>query len=145
MNFNGRGIPTHCRCGERVELFTSKTVKNPGRLFHSCRYGDENNRFHLFKWADRSALEEIEDIKMKICDLESASSSLVKDNESFNSELEILIMDTRACESGVTRLESVVTGIEKELRGLEKELQDSKMEVKGIKNMIVCVVVLVRS
>ncbi|KAF3580268.1 hypothetical protein DY000_02033489, partial [Brassica cretica] len=76
MNFNGRGIPTHCRCGERVGLLTSKTVKNPGRLFHSCPHGDE---------------------------------------------LEILIMDTRACES-------VVTGLEKELRGFEKELQDSKME-----------------
>lgn len=97
----------------------------------------------MFKWADRSALEEIEDMKMKICDLERASSSLVKENESFNSELEILIMDTRACESSVTRLESVVTDLEKEFRGFEKELQDSKMEVKGIKNMIVCVVVLV--
>ncbi|RIA05158.1 hypothetical protein BRARA_K00553 [Brassica rapa] len=101
MNFNGRGIPTHCRCGERVGLFTSKTVKNPGRLFHSCPHGDE------------------------VC------------------EHYCLIMDTRACESVVTGLESVVTGLEKELRGLEKELQDSKMEVKGMKNIIVCVVVLV--
>ncbi|KAJ0244113.1 hypothetical protein HA466_0193330 [Hirschfeldia incana] len=144
MNFNGRGIPTHCSCGERVSLFTSKTVKNPGKLFHSCPYGDENNRFHLFKWAYISALEEIEDMKMKICDLERASSSLIKDNESFSSELGTLILDTRASESGVTRLESVVTRIEKELDGFEKELQDSKIEVKGIKNMIVCAVVLVR-
>ncbi|XP_056849785.1 uncharacterized protein LOC130499586 [Raphanus sativus] len=143
MNFNGRGIPTHCRCGERVRLLTSNTMKNPGRLFHSCPYGDENNRFHLFKWADGSALEEIEDMQMKICGLEKASSSLVKDNESLNSEIEILIMDTRACESGVSRLESFVTGLEKQLRGFEKELQDSKMEVKGIKNMIVYFVVLV--
>ena len=96
----------------------------------------QNNRFHLFKWADGSALEEIEDMKMKFFDLERASRSLVRDNKNFNLELKILIMDTRACES-------VVTGLEKELRGFEKELQDSKMEVKGIKNMIVCVVVLV--
>ncbi|KAG5393455.1 hypothetical protein IGI04_023418 [Brassica rapa subsp. trilocularis] len=41
MDVNGRGIPTHCRCGERVRLLTSRTVKNPGRLFHSCPYGDE--------------------------------------------------------------------------------------------------------
>nr|VDD11353.1 unnamed protein product [Brassica oleracea] len=80
-----------------------------------------NNRFHLFKWADGSALEEIEDMKMKFFNLERASRSLVKDNKNFNSELEILIMDTCACES-------VVTGLEKELRGFEKELQDSKME-----------------
>ncbi|CAH8318431.1 unnamed protein product [Eruca vesicaria subsp. sativa] len=67
-------------------------------------------------------------MKMKICDLERVSSSLVKDSERFNSELEILIMDTRACESFVTRLESVANGLEKEFRGFEKELQDSKME-----------------
>lgn len=41
MDVNGRGIPTHCRCGECVRLLTSRTVKNPGRLFHSCPYGDE--------------------------------------------------------------------------------------------------------
>ncbi|KAH0885440.1 hypothetical protein HID58_061536 [Brassica napus] len=97
-----------------------------------------NNRFHLFKWADGSALEEIEDMKMKFFNLERASRSLVKDNKNFNSELEILIMDTCACES-------VVTGLEKELRGFEKELQDSKMEVKGIKNMIVCAAMAIRS
>ncbi|KAF8044809.1 hypothetical protein N665_6623s0001 [Sinapis alba] len=131
-----RGIPTHCRCGERVRLLTSRIVKNPGRLFHSCPYGDEIGRFHLFKWVDRSALEEIEDMKVKIGDIERASSTLEKDNESFNSELETLIIETRSCEADVYRLK-------KELQGFEKELQDCKMEVKGLKNMVVCVVVIV--
>ncbi|CAG7869996.1 unnamed protein product [Brassica rapa] len=75
MDVNGRGIPTHCRCGERVRLLTSRTVKNPGRLFHSCPYGDENSWFHLFKWADRSALEEIEDMKVKFGDLEELQAT----------------------------------------------------------------------
>uniref|UniRef100_A0A0D3AHF0 GRF-type domain-containing protein n=1 Tax=Brassica oleracea var. oleracea TaxID=109376 RepID=A0A0D3AHF0_BRAOL len=123
-----RGIVTHYRCGEHVRLLTSRTVKNRGRLFHSCPYGDETSRFHLLKWADRSALEEIEDMKVRIDYLEKASSTLEKDNESFNSEVETLTIETRTNEA-------VVYSSQKELQGFEKELQDCKMEVKGLKNM----------
>lgn len=39
---DGRGFPKLCRkCGEGCEIFTSKTSKNPGRLFHSCPNGSE--------------------------------------------------------------------------------------------------------
>lgn len=98
----------------------------------------QNSRFHLFKWADRSALEEIEDMKVKFGDLERASSNLEKNIESFNSELETLTIEKRTCEA-------VVYGLQKELQGFEKELQDRKMEVKGLKNMVVCAVVIVFS
>ncbi|CAH8354850.1 unnamed protein product [Eruca vesicaria subsp. sativa] len=36
-----RGFPTHCHCGSTVSRHTSRTKNNPGRLFHSCPYGDE--------------------------------------------------------------------------------------------------------
>ncbi|KAH0870166.1 hypothetical protein HID58_077188 [Brassica napus] len=36
-----RRIPTRCKCSEAVSRFTSKTVKNPGRLFHRCSMGSE--------------------------------------------------------------------------------------------------------
>ncbi|CDY67939.1 BnaCnng57060D [Brassica napus] len=58
-----RGIPTRCNCGEATALFTSKTVKNPGRLFHSCPMGSEKDKTHLFKWTDRPVVEEIEDFQ----------------------------------------------------------------------------------
>ncbi|CAH8357496.1 unnamed protein product [Eruca vesicaria subsp. sativa] len=54
-------IPTRCNCGQAVSRFTSKTVKNPGRLFHCCPMGSEKDKTHLFKWTDKSVLEEIED------------------------------------------------------------------------------------
>ena len=35
------GIPTRCNCGEAVNRFTSKTIQNPGRLFHCCPLGSQ--------------------------------------------------------------------------------------------------------
>ncbi|CAE6248830.1 unnamed protein product [Arabidopsis arenosa] len=78
MGDKGRGIPSRCRCGEDVVLRTSKTIKNPGRLFYACRYGEENGRGHLFKWTDETMVEEMEDIIPKIDELERASLTLQK-------------------------------------------------------------------
>ncbi|CAN7000372.1 unnamed protein product [Brassica rapa subsp. trilocularis] len=36
-----RGLPKRCRCGEAVVRNTSRTIKNPGRLFHACPFGRE--------------------------------------------------------------------------------------------------------
>ncbi|XP_056850975.1 uncharacterized protein At4g04775-like [Raphanus sativus] len=59
-----RGFPTICRkCGEEAEIFTSKKLKNPERLFHGCPNSSEEDKNHLFKWTDESAVEEIHDIK----------------------------------------------------------------------------------
>ncbi|KAH0880057.1 hypothetical protein HID58_067451, partial [Brassica napus] len=58
-----RGIPTRCNCGEAVSRFTSNRVKNPGRLFHRCPMGSEKDKSHLFKWTDKSVVEEIEDFQ----------------------------------------------------------------------------------
>ncbi|CAH8306580.1 unnamed protein product [Eruca vesicaria subsp. sativa] len=57
------GIPTRCRCGEGAVLFTSKTWENPGRLFHYFPMGSEKDKTHLFKWTDKSVVEEIEDLQ----------------------------------------------------------------------------------
>ncbi|CAH8254426.1 unnamed protein product [Arabidopsis lyrata] len=136
MGDKGRGIPSRCRCGEDVVLRTSKTIKNPGRLFYACRYGEENGRGHLFKWTDETMVEEMEDIIPKIDELERASLTLQKGLQALESEMETLAMETRSCEA-------VVCGFEKELRGLEKEIQGCKMELRGLKNILVCVVLMV--
>ncbi|CAN7052552.1 unnamed protein product [Brassica rapa subsp. trilocularis] len=134
MGDSGRGFPTYCRCGTRVIRRTSKTITNPGRLFHKCPYGDENNRHHLFKWTDESMVEEIEDMKQKFDEIERASSTIEKGLQVCESEMESLAIETHTCCS-------VVSGYEKELRGFEKEIEDVKMELKSLKNMVVCVVV----
>ncbi|XP_013713396.1 uncharacterized protein At4g04775-like [Brassica napus] len=59
-----RGFPSACKkCGAAVEIFTSKTTKNPWRLFHGCPNGSEEDKNHLFKWTDESVVEEIDDMK----------------------------------------------------------------------------------
>ncbi|CAH8313235.1 unnamed protein product [Eruca vesicaria subsp. sativa] len=59
-----RGIPRHCRCGERVVLRTSCTVKNPGRLFYCSPLSAEGDKYHLFSWTDERIVEEVEDMMM---------------------------------------------------------------------------------
>ncbi|KAG2306277.1 hypothetical protein Bca52824_026025 [Brassica carinata] len=136
MGDTGRGFPTYCRCSARVSRHTSHTRTNLGRLFHSfplwMRY---NNRFHLFKWTDESMVEEIEDMKQKMEELETASLTTEKSLQVCEYEIETATLQTRTCFS-------VVRSYEKELRGLEKDIKDVKMELKSLKNMTVCVVVL---
>lgn len=37
-----RGFPRFCKkCGAGFVIYTSKTTKNPGRLFHGCPNGSE--------------------------------------------------------------------------------------------------------
>ena len=47
-----RGFPAFCRkCGEAAVIFTSKTLKNPGRLFHGCPNGSEEvKKLTLFNY-----------------------------------------------------------------------------------------------
>ncbi|KAL9840322.1 putative transcription factor GRF family [Arabidopsis thaliana] len=132
MEDRGRGIPIRCCCGEDVVLRTSKTVKNPGRLFFACRCGVENVRGHLFRWTDETMVEEMEDILPKIEKIEGSSLTLQKEVQSLECEMETLAIHTRTCES-------VVSGFEKELIRLENELQGCKMELREMKNLLVCV------
>ncbi|CAN7015930.1 unnamed protein product, partial [Brassica oleracea var. botrytis] len=82
-----RGFPKLCRCGEEVVIKTSGTVKNPGRLFHCCPHGSETDKFHLFKWTDESAVEEIEDLKVLVNDLKGEIADLRADRVGFEKEL----------------------------------------------------------
>lgn len=124
MEDRARGFPTFCRCGARVSRWTSKTITNPGWLFHSCPHRDEvcltisfnanpellprlslyfwipphllffwvfqHNRYHLFKWMDESMVEEIEDMKQRLYDLERRTSTTNKDIQACESEIEPL-------------------------------------------------------
>ncbi|KAG2323740.1 hypothetical protein Bca52824_006468 [Brassica carinata] len=129
MGDTGRGFPTHCRCGARVSRHTSRTRTNPGRLFHSCPYGDENNRHHLFKWTDESMVEEIEDLKERFDAFKRGVLSTNKDSKICESDIETLTSETQSCNT-------LVHGYENEIRGIENDITDLRMEFKSFKNML---------
>ncbi|EOA29684.1 hypothetical protein CARUB_v10016007mg [Capsella rubella] len=127
MGDQGRGFLRRCRCGELVRMGTSKTAKNPGRLFHSCSNGsDESRWYHTFKWTDECMVEEIEDLKLKMNNVEEDSMALQKNVNACESEIESLQMETCVCEVVV-----------------EKEMQECKMELRSLKNMVGCAVVMI--
>ncbi|XP_010446234.1 PREDICTED: uncharacterized protein At4g04775-like [Camelina sativa] len=126
MGDQGRGFPTRCRCGEAVRMGTSRTAKNSRRLFHSCPRGYEESRwYHTFKWTDECMVEKIEDMKLKMNNVEENSITLQKSVNACESEVGTLQMETRVCE--------VV---------IEKEITECKMELRSLKNMIGCVVMM---
>ncbi|KAL0741773.1 hypothetical protein Bca4012_083286 [Brassica carinata] len=71
----GRGISRYCRCGEAV-IRTSGTAKNPGRLFYCCPHGSEGDKYHLFTWTDERIVEEVEDLKVVLRDVQDEVSDL---------------------------------------------------------------------
>ncbi|KAG2299246.1 hypothetical protein Bca52824_035718 [Brassica carinata] len=77
---------------------TANTVRNPGRLFHSCPHGREWDWFHTFKWTDVSVYEEMEDMIKKVETIEN------------------LEMETRVCE----------TVFEKEIQECKMQLRSLK-------------------
>ncbi|XP_020879190.1 uncharacterized protein LOC110229711 [Arabidopsis lyrata subsp. lyrata] len=62
---------------------TSKTPKNPGRLFHCCPYGSEESKNHLFKWTDISMVEEMESVKRVVKTLEEDLEVIEKKFKEF--------------------------------------------------------------
>jgi len=95
----------------------------------------QNVRGHLFRWTDETMVEEMEDIFPKIEKLEGSSLTLQKGVQAVECEMETLAIETRTCES-------VVSGFEKELLRLENDLQGCKMELRGLKNILVCVLLM---
>ncbi|CAA7042731.1 unnamed protein product [Microthlaspi erraticum] len=89
----GVGVRPRRRGFPNVLMKTSGTAKNPGRLFHACPYGSELEKYHFFKWTDVSMVEEIEDMKKKIENLEvqrrsseEVISCLAKEIETMKAE-----------------------------------------------------------
>lgn len=70
-------------------------------------------------------VEELEELVERIDNIEGASIKLHKALGACESEIESLEMETRTCETVV-----------------EKEIRDCKMEIRSLKNIIVCVVVM---
>ncbi|RID65629.1 hypothetical protein BRARA_D00813 [Brassica rapa] len=72
-----RGTPKQCWYGEPCYISTSGTFTNPGRLYYCCEKG--YNKYldliilwkhrYLFKWADECLVEEVDDIKSLISDM----------------------------------------------------------------------------
>ncbi|KAG2289340.1 hypothetical protein Bca52824_048944 [Brassica carinata] len=112
-----RGIPTRCNCGEAVNRFTSKTIQNPGRLFHCCPLGSQKDKTHLFKWTDKSVVEEIEDFQD--------------------------LFDVRAGEAMMTRHESRIQEMEDAMCHYEEKTSECIRELRGIKALFVCCLVMV--
>ncbi|ESQ45465.1 hypothetical protein EUTSA_v10011039mg [Eutrema salsugineum] len=116
-----KGMPNACRCGESSLIKTSGTSKNPGRLFHCCPKGSENDNYRLFKWTDESMVEELFFMKETMKNLE---------------------MKTRTCEDMVNCIEKDIKDLKMVGRGYEKEMETMKAEVRLLKCMIVCGVVV---
>ncbi|KAG2311374.1 hypothetical protein Bca52824_022931 [Brassica carinata] len=119
-----RGIPTRCNCGEKVARFTSRTVKNPGRLFYCCPMGSEKDKTHLFKWTDKSVVEEIEDFQ-ELFDV------LLIDNSEFQRSV-------RACENMLKRHESRIEEMEDAVRRCQEKTIECISELRIIKALFVC-------
>ncbi|KAF2546525.1 hypothetical protein F2Q70_00020198 [Brassica cretica] len=100
-----RGIPTRCNCGEAVSRFTSKIVKNPGRLFHCCPMGSQKDKTHLFKWTDKSVVEEIEDFQ-------DLFDMLLIDNSEFQKSVRAGEAMMKCHESRIEEMEDVIAHCE---------------------------------
>ncbi|WZZ58139.1 hypothetical protein YC2023_058246 [Brassica napus] len=124
-----RGILTRCNCGEAVSRFTSKTVKNPGRLFHCCPMGSQKDKTHLFKWTDKSVVEEIEDFQ-------DLFDVLLIDNSEFQKSV-------RAGEAMMKRHESRIEEMEDAIAHCEEKTSECIRELRCIKDLFVCCLVMV--
>ncbi|KAG5411769.1 hypothetical protein IGI04_008088 [Brassica rapa subsp. trilocularis] len=124
-----RGIPTRCNCGEAVNRFTSKTIQNPGRLFHCCPLGSQKDKTHLFKWTDKSVVEEIENFQ-------DLFDVLLVDNSEFQKSV-------RAGEAMMTRHESRIQEMEDAMCHCEEKTSECIRELRGIKALFVCCLVMV--
>ncbi|KAL0716797.1 hypothetical protein Bca4012_066119 [Brassica carinata] len=119
-----RGIPTRCNCGKAVDRFTSKTVKNPGRLFHCCPMGSEKDKTHLFKWTDKAVVEEIEDFQ-------DLFDVLLVDNSEFHKSM-------RASETMLKRHTSRLEEMEDAIARCEEKSMECIRELRIIKAVFVC-------
>ncbi|CAH8256586.1 unnamed protein product [Arabidopsis lyrata] len=123
FSVRGRGIPRQCKCGQFSVIKTSNTLKNPGRLFHCCPNGSEENKHHLFKWTDISMVEEMEMVESVVEKIEGDVGSLAKGLH----ELEAIKERAQRCEKEIVYLKDVVSLCEKEVQ-----------ELRSFKNMVVC-------
>ncbi|XP_018474103.2 uncharacterized protein At4g04775-like [Raphanus sativus] len=123
------GIPTRCKCGEAVSCYTSRTVRNPGRLFHCCPMGSEKDKTHLFKWTDKSVVEEIEDFK-------DLFDVLLVDNSEFQRSM-------RASEAMLKRHESKIDEMEYAVARSEEKTIKCITELKMTKALFLCCLVMV--
>ncbi|KAG2266599.1 hypothetical protein Bca52824_073678 [Brassica carinata] len=124
-----RGIHTRCNCGEAVSHFTSKTVRNLGRLFHRCPMGSEMDKTHLFKWTDKSVVEEIEDFQ-------DLFDVLLVDNIEFQKSV-------RAGETMMKGHESKIEEMEDAIAHCEEKITECIRELRIIKALFVCCLVMV--
>ncbi|CAH8282606.1 unnamed protein product [Eruca vesicaria subsp. sativa] len=80
-------------------------------------------------------LEEIEDIKPRIDDLESAIAEDGKRLNNSTSLIQSITLESRASSTLVHRLEANLSELEQDIKGL-------KIEVKGLRNMLISVLFL---
>ncbi|KAL0800313.1 hypothetical protein Bca101_055488 [Brassica carinata] len=139
MTDRGRGFPIYCRCGNRVSRKTSKTKTNPGRLFHSCPYGDEANPNHLFKWTDESMVEEIEDIKVQFDAFASATQTRLLSSETAIEELTTSSRKSTSCSNTASE---AVNALGQDINHLSTSLDSLKIELNSLRNLVVSVLVL---
>ncbi|KAH0896807.1 hypothetical protein HID58_042437 [Brassica napus] len=110
-----RGIPTRCNC-ELVNLI----------VYWMLLMKDKT---HLFKWTDKSVVEEIEDFQ-------DLFDVLLVDNSEFQKSV-------RAGEAMMTRHESRIQEMEDAMCHYEEKTSECIRELRGIKALFVCCLVMV--
>ncbi|KAH0904029.1 hypothetical protein HID58_043532 [Brassica napus] len=98
--------------------------KNPGRLFHCCPMGSEMDKTHLFKWTDKSVVEEIEDFQ-------DLFDVLLVDNSEFQKSV-------RASETMLKRHKSRLEEMEDAIARCEENSIECIRELRIIKALFVC-------
>ena len=87
------------------------------------------DKTHLFKWTDKSVVEEIEDFQ-------DLFDVLLVDNSEFQKSV-------RAGEAMMTRHESRIQEMEDAMCHYEEKTSECIMELRGIKALFVCCLVMV--
>ncbi|KAL1202347.1 hypothetical protein V5N11_031864 [Cardamine amara subsp. amara] len=143
------GIPRKCRCGKKAMMRTADTLKNPGRLFYCCPYGSREDNTHLFKWTDRSMVEEMANVENCVVQIEGNVGNLGMRLSDVEDQMDTLALETRTCEAVANSFAKMIEANKEGVKNLEKEMGDLKLklssyekEVRSIKNMIVCALVM---
>uniref|UniRef100_A0A0D3DLX9 Zinc finger GRF-type domain-containing protein n=1 Tax=Brassica oleracea var. oleracea TaxID=109376 RepID=A0A0D3DLX9_BRAOL len=84
------GFPKECYCGGEPLIRTSYTRTDPRRRFYTCENIDDGD-FHVHKWWDVAATEEIKAIGTQYALLEKTVSELSKKKSPFRNGFELVL------------------------------------------------------
>ena len=119
-----------CHCGQRLNIFTSRTQSNPGRDFWRCRNWNTPNDCGLFLWDDDDVREMQKKVKVQEYEMEA-----------LKKEVEDMKIEVEDRKNEVDYLKKVVEDSKNEVELMKMKVEDMKMEVeatKKTKKRVIC-------